>query len=115
MVKETNFWVGVLVGAAAGAAAALFTAPKSGSELREDIGHGVEDVGRKAGAAWGDVMERASDVTDSAKHRAEDMADKTKDVAMSAKDRIQNAIRAGRQAADEKRHEMTAQFEPKQH
>jgi gas vesicle protein len=107
-VKSKEFWKGMLFGAAAGATAALLTAPKKGVEVREDIGNGAKEVGRKAGATLVDAKDRATTIAGSAKERAVQAATKTKEVTGSATSRLHNAVKAGIEAAASKHKEMTA-------
>ena len=111
MVKSGDFWIGILVGAAAGAATALLTAPKKGVEMRGDIANGTQEIGRKAGAAWGDVKDKASDLVGGAKKQAAQAADKSKEFAGSARDRFQKAVTAGKEAATSKKAEMNAELQ----
>lgn len=115
MTKNGSFWIGMLVGAAAGATTALLTTPKRGSEMREGISQGAQGVGRKAGAAWGDVKDRASSIADSARGMVTQTAGKTKEAATSAKSRAQDAVQAGRQASEAKRQEMQEELEEKKY
>lgn len=53
-----GFSVGLLCGAAIGAAIALLAAPKSGAEMRRDVGKSVDRMKRQASAKMSDVAER---------------------------------------------------------
>lgn len=100
MASKRNFWLGMMVGAAAGAATALLYAPKRGEELRHDISEKASDAGRKAGQAWGSVKESTSKVAS----RSREMID-------SGRSRVAEAMRAGHKAAEEKRKELKAEME----
>jgi gas vesicle protein len=52
------FFLGVLLGAAAGAIVALLTAPKRGSEMRDEIGTRAEELATKARDEWVPMFER---------------------------------------------------------
>jgi len=100
-----DFLLGLLIGAAAGAAAALLYAPAPGSETREQVksatGNAVgragevaatvrdraADVTSKAGDIASTVKERAADVTSKVKTQAQDLASRGKDVAKEASQR----------------------------
>ena len=56
----TAFFLGLLVGAAAGAIAALLTAPKRGSEIRDELGTRAEELATKARDEWVPIFERAT-------------------------------------------------------
>ena len=87
--RTEGFIVGVLVGAAVAALSSLLLAPKSGRELREDIGETTNkaldqannylDVARKKGHEVAeDVEEQASAYFDVASKEAEKATKKTK-------------------------------------
>lgn len=68
--SSMNFLFGVLVGAVAGAGVALLLAPKSGAELRSDLGHQmntmkdtasrrIREMKDRAGAAYNDATRTA--------------------------------------------------------
>ncbi|HEY3298481.1 MAG TPA: YtxH domain-containing protein [Armatimonadota bacterium] len=108
--KSGNFWIGMLVGAAAGAVTALLTAPKKGAEMREDIVHGAQDVGRKAGDAWCGVVEKTEDIVDDAREKVMQAGQRSKEMAGSARGRIQKAVSAGMEAAAHKKEEMQSEW-----
>lgn len=70
--RSEGFIVGILVGAASAALASLLFAPKSGQELRQDIG----DTTNKA---WG----QASDYLDTAKHKGHEVVEDVSEKASS--------------------------------
>ena len=57
--SSSNFAIGLLVGAAAGAGLALLFAPKAGSELRGQIGESVSSWKDSAGRKLRNVADRA--------------------------------------------------------
>ncbi|WP_338750729.1 YtxH domain-containing protein [Bacillus sp. FJAT-52991] len=67
-MNTKDFLIGALIGGMVGAATALFLAPKSGKELREDIN-----------LQAGSLKERASDWTDIARVKGYDIAVEVKD------------------------------------
>jgi gas vesicle protein len=52
------FFLGVLLGAAAGAIIALLTAPKRGSEMRDELGTRAEELATKAKDEWVPMFQR---------------------------------------------------------
>jgi gas vesicle protein/polyhydroxyalkanoate synthesis regulator phasin len=54
------FFFGLLVGAAIGAIAALLSAPKRGSEIRDELGARAEELATKAKDEWVPIFERAT-------------------------------------------------------
>jgi gas vesicle protein len=108
---KNNFWLGMILGAAAGAASALFYAPKKGTELREDVKHTARETGRKAGAAWGDVKERTSDMASTAGEKVREGADKSMEMLANLRTRITEAVQVGKHAAEEKREALESDLE----
>jgi gas vesicle protein len=103
MARKGNFWLGMIVGAAAGAVTALLYAPKKGDELRHDISDRARDVGRKAGEAWGDMKQKTTDA-----------AGKSREWMGTGQQRIREAVTIGRRAAEEKRKELESELEEKE-
>jgi gas vesicle protein len=66
-----GFVVGLLCGAAVGAAAGLLFAPKRGAALRKDLAKSANDVTRRAKELYDGAADVVSDLTD----RATDMMD----------------------------------------
>ena len=52
------FFLGLLVGAAIGAIVALLTAPKRGSEMRDELGHRAEELAARAKDDWVPIFQR---------------------------------------------------------
>jgi gas vesicle protein len=52
------FFLGLLIGAAAGAIVALLTAPKRGSEMRDELGNRAEELATKAKDEWVPIFQR---------------------------------------------------------
>jgi gas vesicle protein len=52
------FFLGLLLGAAAGAIVALLTAPKRGSEMRDELGTRAEELATKAKDDWVPIFQR---------------------------------------------------------
>jgi gas vesicle protein len=52
------FFLGLLLGAAAGAIVALLTAPKRGSEIRDELGTRAEELATKAKDEWVPIFQR---------------------------------------------------------
>ena len=83
-----TFVVGLLVGAAAGAIAALLTAPKRGSEMRHELSAKADEVrteisARAKDADWITIFQRA-DGTNGNRNRAETFADTSSSVPEAA-------------------------------
>lgn len=111
MTRQGNFWLGVLIGTATGAVSALLLAPKCGEEMRSDIQSKARETGRKAGEAWSDVKEGAAGAARSTGERARSMVGHGKDMVSSARGRAKEAFSAGREAAEQKKHDMESQIQ----
>jgi hypothetical protein len=55
------FFIGMLIGAAAGVVAAMLTAPKAGREIRDELAATARDAAKDAGAKAREVASRARD------------------------------------------------------
>ncbi|MGE0702672.1 MAG: YtxH domain-containing protein [Vicinamibacterales bacterium] len=89
-----GFLMGLVCGAAVGAAAGLLFAPRPGAGMRAQVGDTASRVGKRAR----DTYERASNVVSDVKSRAEDMSHRFKkqagDVAERAEEHASNAVNA---------------------
>ena len=95
-----RFMAGLLAGAAIGVGAALFLAPQSGEDSRDDI--------RGAGAM---VRDRTVETFDEARGAVEDWIAQTKQTIEDTRQRLDEAVDAGRTAADKKRAELDARVD----
>jgi gas vesicle protein len=67
--NSKDFIVGSLVGGLIGAATALFLAPKSGKEIREDLGQQATMVKKRTGRMTSDALEKSSGIANAAKEK----------------------------------------------
>lgn len=97
--NKGDFLLGMLVGAAVGAAVALLYAPSSGQETREQIRTAADDVKGRAGDLTSTIRERVPEVT----HRAQDVAsqvrEKASGVASSVSGTVQELKNRGKEVA----------------
>lgn len=91
---------GVVIGAAVGSALALLFAPKSGNELRTDLGGAVDDLKDRAEQAIDDLQASASDLAS----RSREVLDKTRE-------NLVRSVEVGKQAYSQKKDELTAQLD----
>jgi len=98
-----EFMAGFLVGALAGAAAALLLAPQSGEETRTiikekgiELGHRAEDLGVEA------------------RRKAEDLQFQAKDKADSLQTKVKQAVEEGKSAAAKRHEDLLSQLEQEQ-
>lgn len=54
------FFLGLLIGAAAGAIAAMLTTPKRGAEMRQELGAKADELATRAKDEWVPIFERAT-------------------------------------------------------
>jgi gas vesicle protein len=90
-----GFFFGLVTGAALGATAALLFAPKSGSDIRQDLAHGVGDLGQAAKDRWGDVTAAAASAIDRGREAFEQGREAFDDVADNASrsaERVKGAV-----------------------
>jgi gas vesicle protein len=95
-----GFTVGLLCGAALGAAVALLLAPKPGAELRRDVATTSDRLKRRAVQAYNGAIAPVDDLTSRAAGVVEDLAARSAD-----------ALDAGRQVAESVGARARAQFE----
>ena len=106
-----EFFTGFLLGTVVGAAAALLLAPQTGEETREVIRErGIELQGRM-GQTSEEARSRAADFATEARSRAADAQDRSRTLLAEQKSRLQDAIDQGKEAAQQKRDELTARFQ----
>lgn len=114
MAHKRNFWLGMVIGAAAGAISALMYAPKSGEDMRRDVKTRAREAGRKAGEAWNSLRGSTTSIAQTARERAQQMIGKGQETVKTYRERVHEAMKAGKQAAEEKRKELEAELEAKQ-
>jgi gas vesicle protein len=90
--------LGVGVGALIGVAAAILFAPQSGSETRQDLG----ELPAK-------VKERTDEMIAELKQNLDDLSAKSRELVDSTRARVDAAIQAGKEAAQEKKQELESQ------
>ena len=93
-----SFFAGFLVGALAGAAAALLLAPQSGEETRTLI----KDKGIE-------LKYQADDVTAEARRRAESLQTQAKEKAAGLQSQVRQAVDEGKLAAKKSKEDMLSQ------
>ena len=75
-----------VVGIGVGAAAALFLAPKTGEDLRSEIGVRVTEKAGKIGASGREIKQRIEKVVAQAQDRVQDAIEAGQDAYQQAKD-----------------------------
>jgi gas vesicle protein len=107
--KATDKLTYLLIGGGIGALVALLFAPKSGTELREDIADvtrkGVDkgretaaQIGERAGGYYEVARERAGEYYDVTKERAGELAGQVRGATERPKNTLSAAVEAGKQA-----------------
>lgn len=96
----TTVLLGVGLGVLVGAVVALLFAPKSGRDTREDVAQA---------AGW--ARDRAETVIEELKGSLDELSRRTRDLVETYRGRVDAAVEAGRQAADERKAELQARVE----
>lgn len=94
-----GFVMGLITGAAVGAALGLIFAPKRGSELRGDLARSTEDIRRRASRAYDTVSDTVSDLASKGGNVVSNMISKSEDVLAQG----QKAMEVGRDVVDQTR------------
>jgi gas vesicle protein len=81
------FLIGLLTGAALGATIGLMLAPKSGSELRQQLSNTTDRWRQKAGEAYDHASETASDIISTGR----EVAERGRQVFQSAREEAEQA------------------------
>jgi gas vesicle protein len=104
MESEGHVWTSVLAGVAigfvVGASLALLFAPKSGEQLRSDIGGAVDGL-----------KDKAEQVLDDLQGSASDLVTRSKSTLEKTRENIVRSVEAGKEAYVQKKDELTAQLE----
>jgi gas vesicle protein len=82
-----EFMIGLLCGAAVGAAVGLLLAPKSGAELRSQLADSAEKFRRKAGETYDQASNKMGDMVDKGRdavRRGKEKMDEVRSTAASA-------------------------------
>jgi gas vesicle protein len=117
-----RFITGLVAGAAIGAGLALLFAPQAGEDSRKDIADvyahladraadTVDTVRDKVVSSLEDVRERTVDAVDSTRGSVEDWIARSKKSILETRERLDDAVDAGRQAYETRRAELDAQVE----
>ena len=105
MESEDHVWAsiaaGVVIGFVVGGALALLFAPKSGAQLRADLGDAVDDL-----------KDKAEQVIDDFQGSASHLVARSKAVLEQTRENIVRSVEAGKEAYTQKKEELTAQLEP---
>jgi gas vesicle protein len=83
-----SFMLGILTGAAVGAAVALLFAPKSGTEIRAQLGEQYRGLADRVGEQTESLRATASQLADQGRERIEELSGQLSDRASSAAERV---------------------------
>ncbi|MCC7271219.1 MAG: YtxH domain-containing protein [Alphaproteobacteria bacterium] len=92
------FW-GLVLGALAGAAAAMLTTPKRGSELRDEISTRADDLAARARDEWVPMFERATGGSEHATEALDDLDDAAAHAATSRASAVEGGADQAAEAA----------------
>ena len=114
MADESRGWeflTGFLLGAVAGAAAALLLAPQSGEETRQQIREGGIELQSRTGDLTEAGRKRAEELAAQARARAEEAGHRSRLALDEQRSRLQETVEEGKEAAGKKRDELGARLE----
>jgi len=105
METEDHVWAsiaaGVVIGFVVGGALALLFAPKSGAQLRADLGDAVDDL-----------KDKAEQVIDDFQGSTSHLVARSKAILDQTRENIVRSVEAGKEAYTQKKEELTSQLEP---
>jgi len=107
MAQTREFVLGMLMGAAVGAAVAILYAPQSGPETRGLLKEKAGEVKDKTAQAVDTAKTRAREVTENVTTSAQQLVEKGRTTVGTKVSAVQAAVDAGRQAFQEKQTELT--------
>jgi gas vesicle protein len=93
------FFTGLFAGAVIGAGLGLWFAPKTGAEMREQIGGAARDLGQRASKTVNDLSERGREVFDRAREVVANVGDQAERVAGDASKAASNVASTVRRTA----------------
>lgn len=93
------FFTGLFAGAVIGAGLGLWFAPKSGAEMREQIGDQARQFGERAGKTMNDLADRGREVFDRAREVINTAGDQVGQVASDAAKTLNTARRGAQNVA----------------
>jgi len=106
MSEKREFVLGVLVGAAVGAVAALLYAPQGGEETRDLIRQKSTEARDKVTGVAGNVKETVTHKAEEIKTSTRDLVDRGRGYVEQKKSQVTAAVDAGKQAFTKKKSEL---------
>lgn len=106
MSQKKEFVVGMLIGSAVGAAAALLYAPQGGVDTRELIRHKGEETKERVSGLATNVKQTVVEKTDTLRSSTHDLVDRSKEFVETKKSQISAAVDAGKEAYTRKKEEL---------
>lgn len=97
MAKKNNgrdFLVGSLVGGLVGAATALFLAPKSGKEIRDNLGQQANVMKDRTGQLTNTALEKSSDLAAMAKDKTSSLSQVVTEQSSQIMDKVRSITKA---------------------
>jgi gas vesicle protein len=77
--KKSGLLLGIVIGGAVGAVSALLVAPKSGTEIREDISNKYRSLNDKTQQLAATVGQKSQELADKVSNHTTDLVDKVKE------------------------------------
>ncbi|WP_062199244.1 YtxH domain-containing protein [Massilibacterium senegalense] len=92
MANETrNFILGTVIGSVVGATVALLLAPKSGKDLRDDVGSQVENLKDKSMELASTAKEKSTNLKQYVSEQSEEIANKVKHLKKGKEEEIHDS------------------------
>ncbi len=88
----TNFMLGILTGALVGAGVALLFAPKSGTEMRAQLGEQYRGIADRVGEQTESLRATAGQLREQGRERIQELSSQLSDRASSAGERLTSEV-----------------------
>lgn len=95
------FFSGFLIGALAGAAAALLLAPQSGEETRAQIREKSIEIKEKAESTYSDVLQRVENATEEIRKKTEEISAKVDQAIAQGKQEVVKLTKKAEQTTEQ--------------
>ncbi|MTH55643.1 hypothetical protein GKZ89_19805 [Bacillus mangrovi] len=99
-INSKDFMIGTLIGGIIGASAALLLAPKSGKDLRVDLGSQANMVAEKTNKLTSDALSKSSDWANKAKDKTASLSQSVTSHSTQLLDKVKD-IRGGSKAPEQ--------------
>jgi gas vesicle protein len=114
--RDNGFVIGLLAGTCLGAGLAMLFAPRSGSDLRQQMADSAKDLGERAAEQYQQVSSRVGEVVDELTRKGQDVRDDVAEtVARGAHEVEQFATAQSTRATETRKHSAADRSPSKPH